>query len=102
MDRLQRGIAMGVFGGKSGQALAVASLAVGLACGPAGCRGAAPKVESDAFKCGEYHGRGSASGVHAPNSIVYKAGGSATTLDGRPVDSRGLPLQHDQSMESPP
>lgn len=93
---------MGVFCRKSGQSLAVASLVLSLACGPAGCRGAAPKVESDAFKCGEYHGRGSASGVHAPNSIVYKAGGSATTLDGRPVDSRGLPIQPDQSMESRP
>lgn len=91
---------MGVFCRKSGQAVAVAGLVVGLACGAAGCRGAAPKVQSDAFKCGEYHGRGTASGVHGPNAIVYKAGGSATTLDGRPVDSRGLVVEPDHQAES--
>lgn len=74
--------------------LALAALGVALVSGPAGCRAPAPKVQSDAFKCGEYHGRGSASGgVHAPNSIVYGPGGKATTLDGRPVDSRGQVIQ---------
>lgn len=91
---------MGVFCRKSAKALAVAGLVVSLVCGPAGCRGAAPKVHSDAFKCGEYHGRGSASGVHGPNAIVYKAGGSASTLDGRPVDSRGLVIEPDHPSES--
>lgn len=51
-----------------------------------GCRGAAPKVQPDNFKCGEHHGRGTASGVHSPNAIVYGAGGRMTTIDGRPLD----------------
>ncbi|HTN01423.1 MAG TPA: hypothetical protein VL132_06085 [Planctomycetaceae bacterium] len=86
---------------KSSRRLAAANLILGLVYGPAGCRGAAPKVQSDAFKCGEYHGRGTAGGVHGPNSIVYKAGGSATTLDGRPVDSRGLVIGAGHESESP-
>jgi len=79
---------------KSSRAIASALLAAGLVAGSIGCRAAAPRmVDNDAFKCGEHHGSRMATGVHGPNSIVYRPGGRATTLDGRPVDSRGQVIQ---------
>lgn len=86
--------------GKSGRLVAAMMVLTGLVNSSLGCRGAAPKMaQSDAFKCGEHHGRGTATGVHAPNSIVYRAGGRATTLDGRPVDSRGQVIQAGHEAE---